>query len=386
MGRLFGAASQSSGSLHRALLNERLCMMAAAAAMVQSRQQQAQQSPNEAARQSTGGNGPLPAVLNFIKRRLPRRIGRLLPGGSGSSGLVSAEVSNSQQAHEGQSAAGNGSCDGQTPVSSSSSWTRRPAGAGASATSGQQAAIAALLLQNYQQCQPPLLAPHGLISPFLFAQPPPPPPQLFGLTATGLLGPEYPCRPPPPSYNASMQDLRVRAMMQEQRPNGNIIHWQATNPIYMPGAQQQVPAAGPQQPQVSAPVQQQPTGGQLEDQRTAAGTGVASSEENQQCQPTTIVIESQRAKETPTPSGLRRAPSASAVDNESARNAINASLKSSTSTPAIAPGAGDSSASTTVVNIGQTPSSSETHKSQGQQGREQRGLGHVCRVKTLGYL
>lgn len=127
--------------------------------------------------------------MSSIKRRLPRRLVRLI---SSSSGHPIGQ-------HQDDSQPLAGAIRRQSP----SGERRQSASPGA-----PPAAALAALLHQYQ-----LLPPHHAA--FLFPPPIPPPPigHPFGL-AHHLHDPLF--RPPPPSYNASMQDQRLRMIMQER--------------------------------------------------------------------------------------------------------------------------------------------------------------------------
>lgn len=131
----------------------------------------------------SNSNGPM-SLLCSIKERLPRRLARLIPYSS---------LSEEQTTRLGN----------QSPARS----TRPPFQAGLNNTSmettAQQTAVPnpavlAALLHQYFLFPPPNLAHPGAH----FGLPPP--------------GDTFNFRPPPPSYNASMQDTRLRMLMQER--------------------------------------------------------------------------------------------------------------------------------------------------------------------------
>lgn len=134
--------------------------------------------------------------MSSIKRRLPRRLARLIsPGGpSGGSSAPTAEPDQAQHPP-------------QPPP-----------------PPPPQTALVALL-HHYNQLLPPhhhhlqqqfhngQLHQHGFLFPAPLLAPPPPMGHPFGL-AHHLHDPQF--RPPPPSYSASMQDQRLRMIMQER--------------------------------------------------------------------------------------------------------------------------------------------------------------------------
>lgn len=162
--------ASSSATLHRSLLNERFYLMAAAAAAAATmahRQAAAQATAPRAGRDQRPGLAG--RLLDNTRRRLPQRLARLL---------------------------------GQTDYSSS-----RVACTSSAAEPHQPASNLAAIFHQYQAaliqangCQP-------IVGPALpFVLPPAAHPgHLFGINPADIA-----LRPPPPSYNASVQDPRLR--------------------------------------------------------------------------------------------------------------------------------------------------------------------------------
>lgn len=232
LARLFGPTTSTTSSLHRALMNERLYMMAAAAAAAGSISRQSgaatmassggqpgvgsmgsnlqQETARSASRLSTSSstsdedieqvsstretsntspnnNG----ILFSIKQRLPRRLARLIP------------YSNLQDNHQ--------PVVGQSDASASTSRRRQAPPIAPLETPIPPPALAALFHQYSALLQP------GHPTNFLFQ----PPAHLGFPFAFAMPGDTFNFRPPPPSYNASMQDTRLRMLMQDRANNIN---------------------------------------------------------------------------------------------------------------------------------------------------------------------